>query len=157
MYAVPRPYIKLGWTTFSPLTIFICLPAKRNSPENSACPCKKCNKRLEREGKKKKTRLFLSAAAEILSLHCRALSSITNLSPGLDGHRGALLALLALSASFTLYHANKPKWERAMEMEGLLKKKEEKKEERQENEEWRMRWLQRGNEEMYVASKEGRK
>lgn len=50
--------------------------------------------------KGEKTRLFLSAAAEILSLHCRALSSITNLSRGLDGHRGALLALLALYASF---------------------------------------------------------
>lgn len=47
----------------------------------------------------KKTRLFLLAAAEILSPRCRALSSITNLSPVLDGHRGAVLAPLALSTS----------------------------------------------------------
>lgn len=51
------------------------------------------------KGKSKKTRLFLFAAAEILSPRCRALSSITNLSPGLGGHRGAVLALLALSTS----------------------------------------------------------
>lgn len=51
------------------------------------------------KGKSKKTRLFLFAAAEILSPRCRVLSSITNLSLGLDGHWGAVLALLALSAS----------------------------------------------------------
>lgn len=96
LYSHPRPYIKLVRAAFSsPCNLYLSL--KRNGPENSACPCKKRNKRLEREGTK--TKLFLSAAAEILSLHCRALSSITNLSRGLDGHRGALLALLALSAS----------------------------------------------------------
>lgn len=77
------------------------------------------------KGKSKKTRLFLFAAAEILSPRCRVLSSITNLSLGLDGHRGAVLALLALSVSlffYILHHANKPEWESSRE--GELKRKD---------------------------------
>lgn len=104
---------------FSPLLCVCVSLGQRNGLENFACSCKKCNRLLERE-RVKKQGSFCFAAAEILSPRWRALSSITNLSPGLDGHRGAVLALLVLSVSLflsILHHTNKPEWESSWEGE----------------------------------------